>query len=337
MRMAGIAAAAAVTLGLAALPAQASTVDEVRARGHLLCGMPNSVPGLSQVDGSRGWKGLDADLCRALAAAVLNSADKVEYVSLPEDERVASLLRGDIDVLAHIAWTLTRDSAPGLNFAAVTYHDGQGFLVRRKFGIASALELSQASICVEKGETRIADIGDFFKRRQMPVEVLSFDTAAEAIRAYEAERCGVLSANALHLHALRLTLAQPEAHLVLPEIVSKEPLGPAVRQDDGVWFDLVRWTVYVMIDAEELGVTSGNVDDMRASANPRIRRLLGVDGDIGRHVGLDKEWAYRVVKQVGNYGEVYERNLGQGSALKIARGYNALWRQGGILYAPPVR
>jgi general L-amino acid transport system substrate-binding protein len=261
----------------------------------------------------------------------------VKFEPLADELRYFALQRGDIDVLGHTTWTMSRDTSFGLNLTAVSYYDGQGFLVRKRLGIASALELSQATICVAKGEMREVNARSFFRVKGMPVELLSFDSEADAVRAYQSERCAVLSAEASHLYALRLSLPDPDAHMVLPEIVSKEPLGPAVRQGDAQWFNIVKWALYAMIDAEELGIGSGNVDEQRSSTNGDVRRLLGLDGEIGGDIGLDRDWAHRIVRQIGNYGEAFERNLGQGSALKIPRGINALWTRGGILYAPPVR
>lgn len=337
MKLAITVAVVAAVLGMGSVPARASTLYDVSARGTLRCGVGESVAGFSQADGKGGWKGIDADLCRALAAAVLKDPTKVEYKTLTGEDALRALRAGEIDVLAGSAtWTMSRDTAMGLNFAAVIYYDGQGFMVRRKLGITSALELSQATICVSSTVAELA-VSEFFHSRKMPYEVMSYDTPENMIEAYKTERCGVMAANAAHLHAVRLQLAQPGEHMVLPEIISKEPLGPAVRKGDDQWFNLVKWVVFVLIDAEELGITMSNADDLKTSANPGVRQVLGVQGDMVGELGLDRDWAYRVIKAVGNYGEVFERNVGQASTLKIGRGLNALWNRGGILYAPPVR
>lgn len=323
---------------LASGGADATTLDAVKARGYLVCGVSQDSPGFSTFDAKSQWRGFDVDICRAVAAAVFAEPDKIKLVPVETKAWAKPLLAGDVDLLASTtSWTMSSDTGRGLSFPAVTYYDGQRFLVSKRLGIASALELSQATVCIVSGNPAEHNVADFFRSRKMPFEPLAFDTSDDALRAYEAERCGALVSDTSHLHAVRLKLAHPDDHIMLPEIISKEPLGPVVRQGDAPWFDLVKWSVFALINAEELGVTSANVDEMTKSANPEVKRLLGLDGSYGQKIGLDNRWAYRIIKQVGNYGEVFERNLGKGSNLKIARGINALWNSGGILYAPPIR
>ncbi len=332
------AAIGAMALLLTSNYAFASTLDVVRNRGFVQCGVSEAMPGFSSAGANGNWKGLDADFCRAVSAAVFGDPAKVKFVPLPARERFTALRFGTIDMLSHKStWTMQRDTAYDISFTGVTFYDGQGFMVREKFGIASALELSGAKVCLQKGTKAQKTASQFFQSRKLPFESVLSDDAQSAIKAYEAHQCDVFTANVSELYSTRLKLANPNDHMVLPEIVSKEPLGPFVRQDDNQWFNLVRWTVFATINAEELGVSSDNADAMKSSGNPAIRRLLGQDGDFGKGLGLDREWAYLVIKGVGNYSEIFERNLGSGSALKVSRGLNALWSKGGILYAPPIR
>ncbi len=318
--------------------AHASTLQQVKARGFLQCGVNHGLPGFASSDGNGNWTGMDVDTCRAIAAAVLGDPDKVKYTPLSASKRFEALRAGQVDILSrNTTWTMTWDTKLGLNFAGVTYYDGQGFIVRKKLGISSALELSGATICIQKGTTSELNVADFFNSKRMPYKLASFEKADETVQAYDGGRCDVFTSDASQLYAMRLGLTEPDDHMVLPEIISKEPLGPVVRQGDDQWFNLVRWTCFALLNGEELGVSSKNVDDMTQSSNPAIRRLLGRDGDFGKMLGVDNEWAYRIIKTVGNYGEIFDRNVGEGSPLNIARGVNALWSKGGIQYAPPIR
>lgn len=338
IRFPGLLAGVVMLLAAAATAASASTLDQIRARGAIHCGVTPALPGFASMDDDGNWAGFDVDLCRAVAAAVFGDPGKVEYISLAPEERFHALLSGRVDVLPRdTRWTMRHDTFPGVRFAAVAYHDGQGFMVRRKFGISSALELSGAMVCVQSGTTAQQNAADYFRRKNMPFEPVLQETAEETRRAYEAGRCDTLTADVSRLYAVRRRLNDSGQHMILPEIVSKEPMGPLVREGDSQWFDIVRWTVFAMINAEELGVNSANVDELKGSQTPAIRRLLGEEGDFGKRLGLDPEWAYRVIARVGNYAEVFERNLGGGSPLNIARGINALWNDGGILFAPPIR
>jgi len=328
----------AVAILLGAGNVYATTLDEVKTKGFVQCGVNQGLPGFSNADAKGNLSGLDVDICRAVSAAIFNDPNKVKYIPLSARERFTALQSGEIDILArNTTWTMLRDTALGLSFAGVIYYDGQGFLVRKKLGVASALELSGTSICVQSDTTTQLNITDFFTTKKMPFTLVPQDKAESALQAYEAGRCNVFTADVSQLYSLRLKLGRPDEHIVLPEVISKEPLSPAVRQGDDQWNSLVKWTIFAMINAEELGVTSENVKASKASTNPAIRRLLGLEGDFGQKIGLNNDWAYQIIKSVGNYAEIFERNIGQGSDLKIARGINALWKDGGILYAPPIR
>ncbi len=317
---------ATFALGFSVTTAPAQTLKAVKDRGSLICGVSQGLPGFSNPDDKGNWTGFDVDFCRALAAAVLNDSTKVKFTPLSAKDRFEPLKTGDIDVLSrNTTWTLSRDVSYG-NFAGVTYYDGQGFLVRKALKVNSALELNGASICAQTGTTTELNLADYFRA-----------TADETIKAYEAGRCDVFTTDVSQLYAEKLKLANANDHVILPEIISKEPLGPLVRHGDDQWFDVVKWTLYVMLNAEELGISSKNVDEALKSNQPEIRRLLGVEGNFGEQLGLSKDWVVRIVKQVGNYGEVFERNVGTGSKLGISRGINRLWTKGGIQYAPPVR
>jgi general L-amino acid transport system substrate-binding protein len=314
------------------------TLEQVKQRGVLTCGTNTGLAGFGVPDDKGNWTGLDVDLCRGIAAAIFGDGAKVKFVPLSAKDRFTALQSGEIDVLARNGtWTQSREAELGLLWAGVNYYDGQGFLVRKKLNIASALELSGASICVQQGTTTELNMADFFRTNSMKYEGVAFADINEAVKAYDSGRCDAYTTDASGLYASRLRLVNPDEHVVLPEVISKEPLGPAVRQGDDAWFNLVRWTHFAMINAEELGVRKANVDEMLKSPNPEVRRLLGVEGDFGKGLGLTKDWAYRIVKAVGNYGEVFDRNVGEGSSLKIKRGLNNLWSKGGIQYAPPVR
>jgi general L-amino acid transport system substrate-binding protein len=337
MRLAGICAGAAALLSLSA--ADAATLDTVRGRGALLCGVSQGAPGFSTVNDKGEWAGMDVDFCRGLAAAVLGDATKVKFTPLSSKERFTSIQSGDVDILArNTTWTMSRDGGGiGLSFIGVLYHDGQGFLVKKNVGVDSAEKLDGASVCTNAGTTTELNIADFFRARNQKYDIVTFEKSDEAVAAYVAGRCDVYSTDASGLYGYRLRLANPDDHLILPELISKEPLGPAVRQGDEQWFKIARWVLFALIDAEELGVTSKNADEMKSSPNPEVRRLLGVEGDFGEKLGMPKDWSYQAIKAVGNYGEIFDRNVGAGSPMKIKRGLNSLWNKGGILYAPPVR
>jgi len=323
---------------LSASIATASTLEEVQKRGVLQCGVSTGLPGFSATDEKGNWKGLDVDGCKAVAAAVLGDASKVKYVPLNAKERFTALQSGEIDVLVRgTTWTFVRDTSLGLNFAGVNYYDGQGFMVSKKLGVKSAKELDGASFCIQSGTTTELNLADYMTENNMKFEPIVFDTHDQTIKGFEAGRCDCLTSDQSQLYALRTHLPNPEDAIILPEIISKEPLGPVVRQGDDGWFNIVRWTFFAMLNAEELGVSSKNVDEMKNSKKPAIRRLLGLEGIKGKSLGLADDWSYQIIKQVGNYGESFERNVGQDSPLKIRRGLNALWKDGGIQYAPPMR
>src|SRR6201999_272424 len=328
----------ALAAGLATEAAQAQTLKTVTDRGMVSCGVSQGLPGFSLPDDKGNWTGLDVDVCRAIAAAIFNDPAKVKFVPLSAKDRFTALQSGEIDLLSrNTTWTLSRDTSLGANFTGVTYYDGQGFLVKKSLNVNSALELSNASVCVQTGTTTEQNLADYFKGNKMKYEVIAFTGADETVKAYESGRCDVFTTDVSQLYAEKLKLTNANDHVILPEIISKEPLGPLVRHGDDQWFDVVKWTLYTMLNAEELGVTSRNVDDAMKSNQPEIRRLLGVEGNFGEQLGLTKDWAVRIVKQVGNYGEVFERNVGTGSKLGISRGINRLWTKGGIQYAPPIR
>jgi general L-amino acid transport system substrate-binding protein len=328
----------ATTIGLAASAASAQVLNSVKQRGMLNCGANGTLAGFGLPDAQGNWAGLDVDFCRAVAAAVLDDPKKVKFVPLSAKDRFTALQSGDVDVLArNTTWTSSRDTSLGLNFTGVNYYDGQGFMVRKALKVNSALELNGASICVQQGTTTELNLADYFRSHNMQMKSVTFATANEAVKAYDAGRCDSYTTDASALYGERLRLANPNDHIILPEIISKEPLGPAVRHGDDQWFDIVKWTLFAMLNAEELNINSKNVDEMLKSDNPEIKRLLGTEGNFGEQLGLTKDWVVRIVKQVGNYGESFERNVGQGSPLKIDRGLNRLWTKGGIQYAPPVR
>lgn len=313
------------------------TIDAVKKNGFVRCGVNTGLPGFSAPDEKGIWKGIDVDVCRAIAAMVFGDSEKVKYTPLTAKERFTALATGEIDMLSRNAtWTETRDGGLGISFTGVTYYDGQGFLVKKKLGVKSARKLSGAAVCVLSGTTTELNLADYFRVNKMKYKAVTYDTSDETSKAFDAGRCDVLTSDASQLYSLRLKLARPGDAVVLPEIISKEPLGPSVRQGDDEWFKVVRWALFAMIDAEELGVTSKNVDEMKGSTNPEVRRLLGVE-EIKHGLPVSNAWAYNIVKQVGNYGEVFDRNVGKDSPLKIARGLNALWTHGGIQYAPPIR
>ncbi|MCF6189254.1 MAG: amino acid ABC transporter substrate-binding protein [Cocleimonas sp.] len=323
------------TAAIFSTTAQAGTLEDVKKAGFVKCGVSTSLAGFSAADDKGNWKGLDVDVCRGVAAAVLGDATKVKFSPLTAKERFTALQSGEIDILSrNTTWTLTRDASLGLNFAGVNYYDGQGFMVSKKLGIDSTLKLDGAAICIQAGTTTELNLSDYFKANNMKYKAITFDTNDQTIEGFKSGRCDVLTTDQSGLYSLRLKLEDPNSAVVLPEIISKEPLGPVVRQGDDVWFNIVKWTLNAMINAEEMGVTSKNVDEMKKSKDPAIGRLMGGQGE---KLKLDDNWSFNIIKQVGNYGESFEANVGAGSPLKIERGVNALWNKGGIMYAPPIR
>jgi len=333
----GVFAAVAAASFLAA-GAQAATMDDVKRKGHLQCGVSQGLPGFSNPDTKGNWTGLDVDLCRAVAAAVFGDATKVKFTPLSAKERFTALQSGEVDVLSrNTTWTLVRDTALGLNFAGVNYYDGQGFMVRKDLGVKNALELDGASVCVNIGTTTELNLSDYFRANSMKFKPVVFEKADEVVAAYDAGRCDVYTTDQSGLAAQRIKLKEPNAHTILPEVISKEPLGPVVRHGDDQWLDIVKWSLYAMVQAEEFGLSSSNVDKMKGSNNPGIKRLLGIEGDMGKNLGLPLEWAYNIVKQVGNYGESFEKHVGLKTTLQLPRGVNNLWTKGGLMYPMPIR
>jgi len=329
----------ALVLLTAAGAAQAGgTLDAVKKKGFIQCGVSDGLPGFSSVDDKGNFKGIDVDVCRAVAAALFGDATKVKFTPLTAKERFTALQSGEIDVLSrNTTWTLNRDTAQGFNFTAITYYDGQGFLVNKKLGVKNGKELDGATVCIQAGTTTELNLSDYFRANKMKYTPVTYDKSDESAKALESGRCDVLTSDQSQLYAQRVKLSKPDDFVVLPEVISKEPLAPLVRHGDDEWFDLVKWSQFALVNAEDLGINSKNVDEMKKSTNPDVKRFLGVEGDKGKDLGLSNEWAYNIVKQVGNYGEVFERNIGQDSPLKIMRGLNALWSKGGLQYAPPIR
>ncbi len=331
--------AATAALASLAVTAQAATLDDVKSKGFVQCGVSQGLPGFSNPDQAGNWVGIDVDVCRAVAAATLGDANKVKYTPLSAKERFTALQSGEVDMLSrNTTWTLVRDTALGLNFAGVNYYDGQGFMVRKDLGVKSALELSGASVCTNIGTTTELNMADYFRANKMEYKPVAFEKADEVVAAYDSGRCDVYTTDRSGLAAQRLKLKDPDAHVVLPETISKEPLGPVVRHGDDQWFDIVKWTLNCMIEVEEVGVSSANVDAQKSSTtNPVVKRHLGVEGDLGKNLSLSSDWCYNIIKQVGNYGESYARHVGPDTPLKLQRGVNAQWKDGGLLYAPPIR
>jgi general L-amino acid transport system substrate-binding protein len=330
----GIVAASVAATGASAQ----ATLNTIKQRGQLICGSNTGLAGFGLPDAQGSWTGLDIDFCRAIAAAIFDDPNKVRFVPLNASVRFTALQSGEVDVLArNTTATMSRDTQLGLDFPTINYYDGQGFLVRKKLGVSSAKELNGASVCTQQGTTTELNLADYFRGNNMKYEVVAFQTSDETVQAYNAGRCDAFTTDASGLYAERLRTANPDDHIVLPEIISKEPLGPAVRHGDNQWGDIVKWVHMAQINAEELGVTKANVDQMKGSQNPEIKRLLGAEGKFGEAIGLTNDWAYRVVKHVGNYGEIFEKNVGEGSRLKIKRGQNALWTKGGLQYGIPIR
>ena len=322
---------------VAAAPAWAqSTLDAVRGKGFVQCGVNTGLAGFAQPDSKGVWRGIDVDVCRAVAAAVFGDANKVRYTPLTAQQRFTAVQSGEVDILArNTTWTFSRDTSLGLNFVGVNYYDGQGFMVHRKLNVKSAKQLNGATICMQPGTTNELNVADFFRANNMKFKPLVIEKLEEVLNAYFAGRCDAFSTDQSGLVSLRASRTpKPEEHVILPEIISKEPLGPAVRQGDDRWFDIVKWSMFAMIEAEELGLTSKNVEQQAKGGNPSLQRFVGGSGDLGKMLGLDNRWALNIVKQVGNYGESFEANL---KPLGFERGFNRLWNQGGLMYAPPVR
>lgn len=337
MRTFALSLGALLTLS-AATVVRADTLADVKQRGYLKCGVSQGLPGFSTADKSGHWFGIDVDLCRAIAAGVLGDQAKVKYSPLSAKERFTALQSGEIDVLSrNTSYTLQRDAAMGIDFAGVIYYDGQGFMVHKKLGVTSAAQLVNASICVNIGTTTELNVADFFRSQKIKYKLVTFEKNDEVVAAYDAGRCDAMSSDQSGLYADRTKLKHPDDHVVLPEKISKEPLGPAVRHGDNRWGDIVRWTLFTLLEGEELDVGMGTMEAAQASDKPAVRRILGLEGELGKNLGLAPDFAKRILSQVGNYGEVFERNLGQASPLKIERGINNLWSKGGLHYAMPFR
>jgi general L-amino acid transport system substrate-binding protein len=329
---------AGAAISLLASAASATTLDDVKAKGFVQCGVNTGLLGFASPDDAGNWNGFDIDYCRAVAAAIFNDPQAVKFTPLSAKDRFTALQSGEVDMLArNTTWTMSRDTSLGMTFAGTNYYDGQGFMVRKSLGVDSALQLSGASVCVQSGTTTELNLTDYFRVNNMELNPVVFEPLAETEAAYDAGRCDAYTTDASGLYSTRLKLSNPDDHIVLPEVISKEPLGPLVRQGDDQWFNIVKWVHFALLNAEELGVTQSNVDAMKTSENQEIQRLLGTDAAFGEGIGLSNEWAANAIKAVGNYGEIFERNIGSGSNLQIARGLNALWTKGGIQYAPPVR
>lgn len=332
----------ALALAAGASPVTAlagKTLDAVKQRGEVVCGVNTSAPGFSATDSQGRWKGLDVDVCRAVAAAVLGSAEKVKFVPLNSQQRFAALQAGEIDILSrNTTWTLTRDASLGIVFTGIDYFDGQGFMVPKKLKVESARKLAGATVCVQAGTTSEKNVADYFLANGIKYKSVVFDTAEAIQSAFFSGRCQAYTTDMSDLAGARTKTAKPQDYVILPEVISKEPLGPSVRRGDDEWFAIVKWALYAMIEAEEDGITQANADQLKAeSKDPGVQRMLGAGDDTGKLLGLDKDWSYRIAKQVGNYGESFEANLGPKTPLGLPRGANKLWSKGGLLYAPPVR
>ncbi|NWO55436.1 amino acid ABC transporter substrate-binding protein [Chromohalobacter israelensis] len=334
-----VAVPAALLLSGFATASQAATLDDVKERGNLNCGVNVGLAGFSAPDSDGNWQGLDVETCRGIASAIFGDPDNVVFTPLTAKERFTALQSGEIDVLSrNTTWTATRDNSLGLNFTATTFYDGQGFMVSKDLNIESLEDLNGASICIQSGTTHELNLADYFPSRDIEINTVTFDTPDQTAQGFAHGRCDVLTSDTSQLSALRLQLPEPDSVEILETLISKEPLGPVVRQGDDQWLDIVQWTIFAMVNAEEMGVNSDNVDEMRDNPpNPGVARLLGKDGNYGEQLGLPNDWAYNIIKNVGNYGEVFATTVGEDSPLKIQRGMNALWNEGGILYAPPIR
>ena len=331
--------AAAAALGVSSFAQAGATLDAIQKKGFVQCGVSDGLPGFSVPDAKGKITGIDADVCRAVAAAVFGDATKVKFSQLNAKERFTALQSGEIDILSrNTTWTSSRDAGMGLVFAGVTYYDGIGFLVNNKLGVKSAKELDGATICIQAGTTTELNVSDYFRSNGLKYTPITFDTSDESAKSLEGGRCDVLTSDQSQLYAQRSKLAAPNDYVVLPEVISKEPLGPVVRKGDEEWFSIVKWTLFAMLNAEEAGITSKNVmAEAKSTKNPDVARMLGADGAYGADLKLPKDWVVKIVSQVGNYGEMFDRNLGESTPLKIKRGQNALWNKGGIQYAPPIR
>ncbi|RXE46678.1 amino acid ABC transporter substrate-binding protein [Chromohalobacter israelensis] len=334
-----VAVPAALLLSGFATASQAATLDDVKERGNLNCGVNVGLAGFSAPDSDGNWQGLDVETCRGIASAIFGDPDNVVFTPLTAKERFTALQSGEIDVLSrNTTWTATRDNSLGLNFTATTFYDGQGFMVSKDLNVESLEDLNGASICIQSGTTHELNLADYFPSRDIEINTVTFDTPDQTAQGFAHGRCDVLTSDTSQLSALRLQLPEPDSVEILETLISKEPLGPVVRQGDDQWLDIVQWTIFAMVNAEEMGVNSDNVDEMRDNPpNPGVARLLGKDGNYGEQLGLPNDWAYNIIKNVGNYGEVFATTVGEDSPLKIQRGMNALWNEGGILYAPPIR
>ncbi|MCW2246572.1 general L-amino acid transport system substrate-binding protein [Azospirillum fermentarium] len=340
MKAVFFAATAAIALSVASGAAQAGpTLDAIKQRGFVQCGVNTGLAGFGNPDSAGNWTGLDVDYCRAVAVALFNDPNKVKFTPLSAQQRFPAIQSGEVDMLSrNTTVTLTRDTSVGLNFAPVTYYDGQGFMVPKKLGVKSAKELSGATVCVQSGTTTELNLADYFRTNNLQYNPVVIESVDEVNAAYFAGRCDALTTDASGLAGTRAAVApNPDDHIILPEIISKEPLAPAVRHGDDQWFDIVKWTVYATIAAEEKGITSKNLDEFLASKDPEIQRMLGVAPGMGAALGLDDKWLYNVIKKMGNYGEIFERNVGVKTPLKLERGLNALWTKGGMQYAMPFR
>ena len=334
----GILLGALAGLAFAANAATAATLDDVKARGALKCGTNTGLAGFAAPDANGKWQGFDVDVCYALGAAIFGDPTKVEFTPTTGETRFTALASGEIDVLIrNSTWTFTRDVDLKLDFVAVNYYDGQGFIVSKDLGVTSAKELDGATVCIQTGTTTELNLADFFKANGLNYQPVPIQTEAEARQQFLGGACDAYTTDASGLAAARSTYPNPGNYIILPEIISKEPLGPVVRHGDNQWADIVRWTFYALVEAEELGVTKANIDEMKGSQNPEVRRLLGVEGDLGKMFGLPTDWAYQAIKANGNYGEIFAATIGEGTPSNLARGLNAQWKDGGLMYAPPFR
>lgn len=320
---------------------KSSTLEQVMADGFLKCGVSKGLPGFSNPDANNNWSGIDVDFCRAIAAALFNDPMKVKFTPTSTKERFTALQSGEVDILSrNTTWTLSRDTTLGFNFAGIMYYDGQGFLVNKKKypQVKTVKDLDGATFCISTGTTTEINLADYYKKEGMTYKMVAYENNDESVKAYEAGRCDVLTTDQSGLYANKLKMKNPDDHVVLPDVIAKEPLGPVVRHGDDQWLDIVKWTLFALFESEELGITKANVDQFKSTTkNPTAKRLLGVDDDIGAKLGLSKMWAYQMIKHVGNYGEIFENNLGESTPLQISRGLNALWKDGGLHYAMPMR
>ncbi len=339
MKKLSVIAAGAALIAFAAGDAQAqATLDAVKKRGQVICGVSQSLPGFANPDAQGNWAGFDVDMCRAVSAAIFGDPKRVKFVPTTAKERFTALQSGEVDFLArNTTWTMSRDTQLGFDFVGINFYDGQGFMAKKSLGVKSALELKGATVCTQTGTTTEQNLADFFRSNKMDYKVVAMEKNDEVLAAYDSGRCDVFTTDRSGLAADRTKLKAPNDHVILPEVISKEPLGPLVRHGDNNWGDVIRWAFYVMVNAEELGVDSKNVDEMKKSANPEIKRMLGIEGDFGKMVGLDNAFGYNIIKMVGNYAETYDKNVGPNTPIGLSRGVNALWSKGGLQYAPPIR